>query len=77
MSALMSGCATTPEPCTPVTVEVPVVERVAVPAECLMPCLVAGGVPRTNGALLEGYVARGEALACYQARLECVAAASR
>jgi hypothetical protein len=73
-AVLAAGCTQPVRPCAPQVVEIERVERVPVPAECLQPCAEPAGVPGTNGELLEAYAARGEALACYRARVECVEA---
>ena len=42
------------------------------PSLCLQSCRYSVDTPKTNGELLERYQERGEALACYESRLQCL-----
>lgn len=43
-----------------------------IPALCTSECPEPKGTPTTNGELAEAWAARGEAIACYKARQQCV-----
>ena len=43
-----------------------------IPSLCLTDCPYPERTPATNGELAEDWRARGDALTCYQSRLECV-----
>ena len=45
---------------------------IRIPTLCLTPCLYATGAPLTNGDLALQWRERGEALECYESRLQCV-----
>lgn len=63
-AALAAGCTTER------VIERPVPMRA--PALCTTDCDYPARTPATNGELLEDYQARGAALACYAARLQCI-----
>ena len=45
---------------------------IKIPTLCLKPCLYATGAPLTNGGLALQWRERGEALECYESRMQCV-----
>ena len=52
-----------------------VIERpvpVKIPTLCLTACPYPDRIPATNGELAEDWRARGDALGCYAARMDCV-----
>jgi len=65
LSAL-TGCALTKER----VIERPV--PVKIPSLCLTACPYPDRIPATNGELAEDWRARGDALGCYESRLQCV-----
>jgi hypothetical protein len=60
----LTGCATER------IIERPV--PVKIPSLCLTACPYPDRIPATNGELAEDWRARGDALACYESRLQCV-----
>ena len=50
--------------------EVPV--QIKPPTLCVTDCPAPEGVPTTNGELAEAWRARGEAIDCYAARMQCI-----
>lgn len=63
--------------CIPLTgcVSERIIERpvpIQPPSLCLQSCIYDNSQPTTNGELLERFQAQREALACYEARLQCI-----
>ncbi len=63
-SLALSGCVTER------IIERPV--PIQPPSLCLQACIYDVDTPQTNGELLERFQAQREALACYEARMQCI-----
>jgi hypothetical protein len=65
IALLMAGCV-------PREIVREVIVPARIPSLCTTDCPVPEGIPATNGELAESWASRGEALACYRARMACV-----
>jgi hypothetical protein len=61
---ILSGCVTHEVREVPVPIKPPTL--------CVTDCPAPEGIPQTNGELALQWRERGEALACYAARMQCI-----